>query len=129
MTSYIIIQRADGRGELKPYKNFLPEEAGSKISIGDKLYSISSAGRSFIGKSVMEEYGVMGNDGRKRIQIEYGYGSRIAGERKASGYVFTPVEGLKNADAGWVDEEEHPRDYEEEEGLTPDEEQEYYPTV
>ena len=69
MTHYIVRARSDGRAGMpmfglstKQAKSF----AGQKVHIGDREVTVGRDGRINIPKDIMETYGVVGDDGRRR---------------------------------------------------------------
>ena len=78
MVEYIVRQNADkhaknglGRGSIAPFAKYTKRQAGAMVDIGGKKYKVTTDGRLNIPKKIMEKYGVMGDDGRNRIVIDF----------------------------------------------------------
>lgn len=78
MATFIVSQRIDGRGGIKPFGTYGTNQAGSKVDIGlqnkngsPKLMTVTKDGRVNIPKSVFDKVGIKGKDGRKRISITF----------------------------------------------------------
>ena len=71
MREVIVVARKDGRGGIKPFGTYSKRQKGAKVEIGKKQYKVTSDGRVNIPKKVMNELGIMGNDGRMRVAIDF----------------------------------------------------------
>lgn len=71
MARFIIVARSDGRGGMAPFGTYGKGMAGSKVTIGEKVYTVGRDGRVNVPKPIMEQYGVKGTDGRNRVVIEF----------------------------------------------------------
>lgn len=71
MRELIVRARTDGRGGIKPFGTYSKHQKGAKVQIGKKQYKVSSDGRVNIPKKVMNEFGIMGEDGRMRVAIDF----------------------------------------------------------
>jgi hypothetical protein len=69
---YVVADSA-GRGHIKMFGSFGPEQRGETVLIGGKTYSVTSDGRVSIPKSVMNAYGVNNENGRKTIIARCSY--------------------------------------------------------
>lgn len=79
MTSFIVEQRIDGRGGIRPFGTYTGTAQGAKVNIGNKWLTVTKDGRVNIPKSVFEKSGVMGADGRRRIEITFATKKDIEG--------------------------------------------------
>lgn len=96
MSSFIVRERSDGRGGIKPFNVYTSEMKGAIVKIGEKEYKVTSDGRVNIPASLMKQYGVKGKDGRLRIGItfrseegtkgKYVYAQVIKPEKSAKDY-------------------------------------------
>ena len=66
----IVVARNDGRGGIKPFGTYSKQQAGAKVYIGEKSYTVTKDGRVNIPKSIMDK-GIKGSDGRMRISIGF----------------------------------------------------------
>lgn len=101
---YIVKARVDGRGGarvfgLKPEltKHFI----GNLLNIGGKDYKVTTDGRVNIPRAIMDKYGVLGNDKRRRIVITYASKTDRQGKRTFAGYVSKPLAKDKNRASNW----------------------------
>lgn len=102
MVRYIVRERADGRGGLRPFNSYTSAQKGATVQIGDKNYAVTSDGRVNIPKSVMQKYGIKGDDGRLRIAMQFSADGGNDGWKKAAAQVMTPPIEYKNAEQGAV---------------------------
>lgn len=104
MSTYIVRERADGRGGLRPFNSYTSGQKGAKVLIGDKRYTVTSDGRVNIPKSVMQKYGIKGDDGRLRVAMTFTTPKlqNKDGWKKPVAKVTTPPLEYKNADQGSV---------------------------
>lgn len=100
MSNIIVVARADGRGGCKPFGTYSKEQAGSMVTIGAKDYKVTSDGRVNIPKSIMEEYGRKGTDGRNRIEIHFATESGKDYWKNVKTQIGKPVERYKDAKTG-----------------------------
>ena len=66
----IVVARKDGRGGIEPFGTFSKAQAGAKVQIGDKSYTVTKDGRVNIPKFIMDT-GIKGTDGRMRLAIGF----------------------------------------------------------
>jgi len=69
---YIVADSA-GRGHIRMFGSFGPDQRGETVSLGGKYYRVTSDGRVSIPKSVMNAYGVDNEKGRKTIIARCSY--------------------------------------------------------
>lgn len=100
MSTWIVRERNDGRGGIKPFGSYSKEQAGATVKIGAKTYKVTSDGRLNIPAKIMKDYGVMGNDGRRRIAITFTSEAGKKGWQKLTGMVTQPPERAKDQAQG-----------------------------
>ena len=66
----VVVARSDGRGGIKPFGTYGREQAGAKVWIGEKQFTVTRDGRVNIPKNIMQT-GIKGSDGRMRISIGF----------------------------------------------------------
>jgi hypothetical protein len=71
MSTFYVNQRSDGRGGIRPFGTFGKEQAGAKVTIGDKQLTVTSDGRVNIPKAVFDKYGTDAGNGRKTVGITF----------------------------------------------------------
>jgi len=74
MTHYIVRARSDGRAGMPMFGLSGPRAksfAGQTVHIGDRKVTVGRDGRINIPKDIMETYGVVGDDGRRRLSINF----------------------------------------------------------
>lgn len=91
MSTFYVTQRSDGRGGIKPFGTYGKEQAGAKVSIGDRQLTVTSDGRVNIPKDIMEKYGT-GESGKKSIGITFKTDGGKDGWKDVKGGVVTPKE-------------------------------------
>lgn len=91
MSTFFVTQRSDGRGGIKPFGTYGKEQAGAKVSIGDRQLTVTSDGRVNIPKDIMEKYGT-GESGKKSIGITFTSDGGKDGWKDVKGGVVTPKE-------------------------------------
>ena len=95
----IVRARSDGRGGITPFGlsgKDARKLAGRTVYAGDRKYKIGRDGRFHAPKEIMETYGVMGDDGRRRLGFTFS--SNAAGELAVT--FFTPRGADRNAQTG-----------------------------
>ena len=99
MTHYIVRARSDGRAGMPMFglsgsraKSF----AGQTVYIGDREVTVGRDGRINIPKDIMETYGVVGDDGRRRLSINFA----SDGQGNLGVLVYTPPPHQKDAQTG-----------------------------
>lgn len=102
MTTFIVRERSDGRGGIKPFNSYTSKQKGAVVTIGDKTIKVTSDGRLNIPASIMKQYGVKGSDGRYRIGIKFSAGSGKDGWKKVSAAIIQPDNKYKDAKQGSV---------------------------
>ena len=100
MSTFIVRARSDGRGGIKPFNTFTKSHTGGYVTIGDTRIKVTSDARFNIPKSIMEKYGVTGDDGRKRIGITFTTGGGKEGWKDVKAMVLTPTEKDRNGKQG-----------------------------
>lgn len=103
--SYIIKARSDGRGGARPFglkpqvsKHFI----GSMFNLGGKQYKVTTDGRINIPKKVMNDLGITGDDGRKRITMTFASSPDQARDEKTFGmFANKPLAKDKNRPNNW----------------------------
>jgi hypothetical protein len=68
---FVVAARSDGRGGFRPFGTFTGRQKGTEVQIGNRNYKVAVDGRVNIPKKVMNQLGVMGDDGRMRVTIEF----------------------------------------------------------
>lgn len=101
-TQFIVTQRIDGRGGIKPFGTFKGGQQGAGVMIGDKTYKVTSDGRVNIPKSIMDKFGVEGSDGRKRVTIHFSAGKGKEGWKDVSAAIKKPVDDDRDKRTGAV---------------------------
>jgi len=99
MTHYIVRARSDGRAGMPMFGLSGPRAksfAGQTVHIGDRKVTVGRDGRINIPKDIMETYGVVGDDGRKRLNISFASDS----EGNLGVLAYTTGESQKNAVTG-----------------------------
>ena len=99
MTHYTIRARSDGRAGMSMFG--LPRKdamkfAGETVYIGDRKVAVGRDGRINIPKDIMETYGVMGDDGRRRLSINFA----SDGQGNFGVLAYTPPPHQKDAQTG-----------------------------
>lgn len=102
MSTFIVRERSDGRGGIKPFNSYTAKQKGATVRIGDKTFTVTSDGRVNIPKSIMQEYGIKGDDGRLRIGIQFTAESGKEGWKTAAAQIKTPPDRAKNQAQGTV---------------------------
>lgn len=100
MSTFIVKARSDGRGGIKPFNTYTKAQKGAYVTIGDTKIKVTSDGRLNIPKSVMDKYGITGDDGRKRIGITFTTGGGKEGWKDVKALVLKPQEKDKNGKQG-----------------------------
>jgi len=100
MTTFIVRERSDGRGGIKPFNTYSKKQSGAEVRIGDHVYHATKDGRVNIPKHIMQEYGVKGTDGRLRIGIQFSTKAGVDGYKHVSAVVKKPPASLKDAKQG-----------------------------
>lgn len=102
--TYIVKARNDGRGGARVFglnpeltKKFI----GKQFQIGNKSYKVTTDGRINIPKSIMNKYGIMGNDGRRRVSITWSSQWNRKKEVTYAGFVNKPLAKDKNRTPNW----------------------------
>ena len=122
MREVIVRARKDGRGGIKPFGKYTKRQwekgkGGAWVEIGKKKYKVTSDGRVNIPKKIMNEFGVTGKDGRKRVAIDFASKQSTSKKGKESNYwkqlaatISTPGHDSKDASTGefaFYDFDEH----------------------
>lgn len=96
---FIVEARSDGRGGIRPFNAYTKKEAGATVHIGDKQYKVTKDGRVNIPKSIFDKYGVIGDNGRKRIGIQFATDKNEGKDRwkTTKAKIITPPSEHKNA--------------------------------
>ena len=102
MSTFIVTERSDGRGGIKPFNSYSAAQKGATVRIGDKTYKVTSDGRVNIPKAIMQKYGVRGDDGRRRIGIQFSAQGGKDGWKTVAAQIKTPPERAKNQSQGTV---------------------------
>lgn len=101
-TQFIVTARADGRGGFKPFGTFSKKQAGAFVTMGDRQYKVTKDGRVNVPKSIMDKFGVTGDDGRKRITMQFTTAKGKEGWKDVKAAIKKPVDDDKNASTGKV---------------------------
>jgi len=101
MSSFIVRERNDGRGGIRPFNHYTPRMKGSIVKIGTREYKVTSDGRVNIPASLMKQYGIKGDDGRLRIGILFKSEEGTKG-RYVYAQIMKPDESVKNYEQGRV---------------------------
>ena len=91
--------RSDGRGGITPFGltgKDARKLAGRPVHVGDRELTVGRDGRVNIPKDIMDTYGVVGDDGRRRLGCTFS--SNAAGELAVT--FFTPRGADRNAQTG-----------------------------
>jgi hypothetical protein len=99
MTTYIVSARNDGRGGIKPFGTYGKNQAGAKVDIGGKYYTVTKDGRVNIPKHIMD-MGTKGKDGRMRIDITFSAEKGKHGWRQVKTIVSNPLKADANKETG-----------------------------
>lgn len=102
MTFFIVRERSDGRGGIKPFNSYTSAQKGATVTIGDKTLKVTSDGRVNIPASIMKQYGVKGADGRYRIGMQFSSQGGSKGWKQVSATVIKPPERSKDLPQGGV---------------------------
>ena len=100
MSTFIVRERSDGRGGIKPFNTYNKTQAGAYVTIGSTKIKVTSDGRVNIPKEVMRTYGIKGDDGRYRIGITFSTKGGKDGWKNVKAVVTKPLEKDKNAKQG-----------------------------
>ncbi len=99
MMIFIVRARSDGRAGM-PMFGLSGSHAkwftGQKVHIGDREVTVGRDGRINIPKDIMETYGVVGDDGRRRLSINFA----SDGQGNLGVLVYTPPPHQKDAQTG-----------------------------
>jgi len=99
MTHYIVRARSDGRAGMPMFglsKKRAKSFAGQTVHIGDRKVTVGRDGRINIPKDIMETYGVVGDDGRRRLSINFA----SDGQGNFGVLAYTPPPHQKDARTG-----------------------------
>lgn len=69
--NFVVVARSDGRAGFKPFGTYGKEQAGAKVAIGGKEYTVTKDGRINIPKEFMDKYGTANGEGRKVAVIRF----------------------------------------------------------
>lgn len=94
MAWFVVTARSDGRGGIRPFGTYGPKEAGAKVTIGDRDYTVGKDGRVNIPRAVMERYGTPGPDGRQRVVVRFSSAEGKQGWRRLKMEVVRPFVGV-----------------------------------
>lgn len=97
---FVVVARADGRGGFRPFGTYSSAQAGAKVNIGNRYFSVGKDGRVNIPRSIMNEWGIVGSDGRMRVAIEFSSQPGKEGWRNVAAAVSRPTEAFKDAQTG-----------------------------
>lgn len=97
MSTYIVRERSDGRGGIHPFGSYRASQKGATVRIGDRDIKVTSDGRVNIPAKIMKEYGIVGDDGRRRLAIRFAAEPGRYGWKKLGAQVANPGEQYKNA--------------------------------
>jgi len=86
--SFLVVARSDGRGGVRPFGNYGARQAGAKVWIGDRRLTVGRDGRVNIPKAIMDEYGSVGADGRKRVAVTFSSSPGLTGWKDLSAMVI-----------------------------------------
>ena len=100
MSRFVVAARSDGRGGFRPFGSYGASQAGATVSIGDVRYKVGVDGRVNIPKAVMEQYGVRGDDGRMRVNVEFATQKGIDGWKDVAAVISRPSVLDKNSATG-----------------------------
>lgn len=128
MPELIVTARADGRGGIKPFGKYGKKQAGAMVQIGDKKYKVTKDGRVNIPKRVMNNYGVTGKDGRKRIAINFSTkpGTKTKENWKnVAAVISVPDKASRNLKTGTRPLVGDPEQYDDSDDLMPETEEDY----
>jgi len=102
--SYIVKARVDGRGGARVFglspeltKKFI----GKSFTLGNKSYKVTTDGRINIPKAVMNKYGILGTDGRRRVSITWTSQWNRKKEVTYAGFINKPLAKDKNRSPNW----------------------------
>ncbi len=92
MVKQVVRALSDGRGAARPFGTFSKAQYGEHVYVGDRSIPVAKDGRLIIPKSIMEEYGTPGPDGRNRIVIDFSSSpSDRTGKREYAARVILPT--------------------------------------
>jgi len=100
MSTFIVRERSDGRGGIKPFNTYTKAQKGAYVTIGDTKIKVTSDGRINIPKEVMHKYGVKGDDGRYRLGITFSTTGGKKGWKNVKALVLKPPESARNQKQG-----------------------------
>ena len=100
MARFVVSARSDGRGGFRPFGSYGASQAGATVSIGDNRYKVGVDGRVNIPKSIMEQYGVRGDDGRMRVNVEFATQAGADGWSEVGAVISRPSILDKNSATG-----------------------------
>lgn len=101
-TQFIVTARSDGRGGFKPFGTYGKHQAGAKVDIGGKSYTVTKDGRVNIPVKIMERFGLKGEDGRNRITMQFSAGKGKEGWKEIKSVIKKPVEADKDKKTGKI---------------------------
>jgi len=96
----MVTARSDGRGGIRPFGTYKSGQAGYKVQVGDQTLTVGRDGRVNIPKHVMEQYGILGDDGRRRVEIVFAWHRKDADVPDVGATVATPAYDMRNASTG-----------------------------
>ena len=96
----MVTARSDGRGGIRPFGTYGKAQAGYSVQVGHQTLQVGRDGRVNIPKAVMERYGVLGDDGRRRIEVVFAWHRQGADVPDVGATVATPTYEMRNAKTG-----------------------------
>ena len=97
---FVVVARSDGRGGFRPFGTYSAAQAGAKVNIGNRYFTVGKDGRVNIPRSIMDEWGIKGTDGRMRVTVEFSAKAGKDGWREVATAVSRPTEAFKDAQTG-----------------------------
>ena len=125
MPEMIVVARKDGRGGIKPFGKYGKKQAGAMVDMGGKKYKVTKDGRVNIPKKIMEKYGITGDNGRKRISINFSSTSGKKGWKQVAAVISEPDIASKDLKTGARPLIEHPETFEPTDELLPESDADY----
>jgi len=96
----MVTARSDGRGGIRPFGTYSKAQAGYTVQIGGQTLKVGRDGRVNIPKAVMERYGIIGDDGRRRVEAVFAWHRQDADVPDVGATIATPAYDMRNAATG-----------------------------
>ncbi len=101
MVKQVVRALSDGRGAPRPFGTFSRKQYGEYVYIGDRKIPVAKDGRIIIPKRIMDEYGLEGPDGRKRVVVDFASSPEYrTGKQEYAARIILPLPEDLTADTG-----------------------------